>query len=185
MVLTSFFLKGVAAQPGAFSKTVLKIMASQNKRPLIFPLSNPTHKAECTAEEAYHHTEGRCVFASGSPFEPFNFNGKIFHPGQGNNAYIFPGISLAVLACGVHRIPDETFLIGARALAEQVSDQNIEEGRIYPPLSSIQDVSLKIAAKTAQYFYAESLATVQPEPENKLLFIKEIQYDHTYDSSAF
>ncbi|XP_015785575.1 NADP-dependent malic enzyme isoform X1 [Tetranychus urticae] len=173
-------LIGVAAQPKAFNEKILKKMGALSDRPLIFPLSNPTSKAECTADEAYHATEGRCVFASGSPFDAVEINGKTFHPGQGNNAYIFPGISLAAIACGVHTIPDESFLIASKALADQVTDEDLAQGRVYPPLSDIREVSLKLAAKVAQYFYVESLATVRPEPTDKLLFMKTLQYDYSY-----
>ncbi|RWS10093.1 NADP-dependent malic enzyme-like protein [Dinothrombium tinctorium] len=174
-------LIGVSAQHKSFNETVLKKMASYNKRPLIFALSNPTSKAECTAEEAYTCTEGRCVFASGSPFDPVTINGQTFHPGQGNNAYIFPGVALAVMACNVHHIPDETFLVAAKALADLVSKEHIAQGRVYPPLQQIREVCLQVAAKVAQYFFVESLATLRPEPEDKLLFMRGKQYNCVYD----
>ncbi|RWS17993.1 NADP-dependent malic enzyme-like isoform X1 [Dinothrombium tinctorium] len=174
-------LIGASAQGGAFTESILKTMASLNERPIIFPLSNPTSKAECTAKDAYLHTDGRCVFASGSPFDPFSFGGRTFHPSQGNNAYIFPGVALGIIACRVHHIPDFTFLVAAKSLANLVTDEYLEEQRLYPPLHCIRDVSLSIAAKVADYFYSESLATVKPEPTNMFDFVKQNQYDWRYD----
>jgi len=160
-------------------------MATFCKRPIIFALSNPTSKAECTAEEAYRNTEGRCVFASGSPFDPVTINGKTLYPGQGNNAYIFPGVALAVMACGVHEIREEVFLVAAKALADLVSKQDFDEGRVYPPLDNINEASLRIAAKVAQWFYTEGFDSHRPEPDDKYLFLKGKLYDATYDGSSF
>uniref|UniRef100_A0A8C6V561 Malic enzyme n=1 Tax=Neogobius melanostomus TaxID=47308 RepID=A0A8C6V561_9GOBI len=139
---------GVAAIPGAFSEQIIKDMASFNKNPIIFALSNPTSKAECTAEQCYMLTEGRAIFASGSPFDPVTLpDGRILFPGQGNNAYIFPGVGLGVTASGIRHVTEEVFLTAAEVLAEQVTEKDLAEGRLYPPLSSIRDVSLKLAAK--------------------------------------
>lgn len=178
-------ITGVSAVSGAFTPTILKKVASFHKRPIIFALSNPTSKAECTAEEAYRYTEGQCVFASGSPFDPVTYNGKTFYPGQGNNAYIFPGVALAVMACGVNEIKEEVFLVAAKALADLVSKKDFEEGRVYPHLDTINETSLRLAAKVAQWFYTEGYATHRPEPEDKYLFLKGKLYDATYDGSQF
>lgn len=107
---------GAAAQKGAFTPEILKKMGQINHRPIIFALSNPTSKAECTAAEAYENTDGRAVFASGSPFPNYVHKGKTFMPGQGNNAYIFPGVALAVIGSGIHHISEDVFLLSAEVI---------------------------------------------------------------------
>ncbi|XP_015110034.1 NADP-dependent malic enzyme isoform X2 [Diachasma alloeum] len=176
-------LIGAAAIGGAFTKEILEDMGDFNERPIIFALSNPTSKAECTAEEAYTATKGRAIFASGSPFDPVTVNGKTYHPGQGNNSYIFPGIALGVICAGMKTIPEETFLIAANALADIVTDADLDSGNLYPPLQDIQKCSTKIAVEVMAYAYRESLATVHPEPANYEDFIKAQLYDTTYKTA--
>ena len=175
----------MSAVSGAFTPNILQKVASFHKRPIIFALSNPTSKAECTAEEAYRHTDGQCVFASGSPFDPVTYKGKTFSPGQGNNAYIFPGVALAVMACGVNEIKNEVFLVAAKALADLVTKKDFDEGRVFPHLDTINETSLQLAAKVAQWFYTEGYASHRPEPDDKYLFLKAKLYDATYDGSQF
>ncbi|KAM4702303.1 NADP-dependent malic enzyme, mitochondrial isoform 1-T3 [Discoglossus pictus] len=174
---------GVAAIGGAFTEQILKDMASFNERPIIFALSNPTSKAECTAEQCYQLTEGRGIFASGSPFSKVTLpNGQTFYPGQGNNAYVFPGVALGVIACGVRHISEDIFLTTAEAIAEDVTAENLAEGRLYPPLSTIREVSFKIAVKVVDYAYKNNLASWYPEPEDKESFVRSLIYSPDYDS---
>jgi malate dehydrogenase (oxaloacetate-decarboxylating)(NADP+) len=143
-------LIGASGKPRTFSTDILKLMAKHTERPVIFALSNPTANSECTAEEAYTHTEGRAIFATGSPFPPFSYGGKTFVPGQANNSYIFPGVGLDVIAARARHVPDEMFFAAAQTLAHEVSNDDLDVGRIYPPLSRIRDVSAKIATAVAK-----------------------------------
>merc|ERR1712215_534206 len=146
-------LIGAAAQPGVFTQQLIQDMCEYTKEPIIFALSNPTSKAECTAEQAYTYSEGRAIFASGSPFPPFQGFGKKFEPGQGNNAYIFPGASLGVICAGIRHIHESVFLFAAEGLANLVTEEDLSLGRMYPPLSKIKQISLKIATKVAEEAY--------------------------------
>jgi len=176
-------LIGAAAVPNVFTPEIIKDMATFNEKPVIFALSNPTSKAECTAEQAYNHSEGRAVFASGSPFPKFHGFGKTYEPGQGNNAYIFPGTSLAVICTGIHHISDNVFLSAAEGLADMVSDQDLAVGRLYPPLSTLREISIKIAVKVAKEAYKEGKASTYPEPEDMETFIRQQLYDYNYSTS--
>lgn len=170
---------GVAAQPGRFDRAVLEAMAEINKQPIVFALSNPTSKAECTAREAYQWTGGRAIYASGSPFDPVTIEGRTYRPGQGNNAYIFPGVGLAVVACGLKRVTEEMFAAAAHALAERVDEANLAEGLVYPPLSSIRAVSAHIAAAVAEVAYKRGLARLA-RPADLAAHLKAAMYDPVY-----
>lgn len=173
-------LIGAAAIGGAFTPEIIKAMATFNEKPIIFALSNPTSKAECTAEDAYKYSNGKAVFASGSPFPPVNYNGKMYYPGQGNNSYIFPGVALGVIVAAAKTIPEDIFLISARALAELVTDDDLEKGSLYPPLETIQNCSIEIAEKVVEYSYEHNLASFYPKPTNVREFIKNQMYDTHY-----
>jgi malate dehydrogenase (oxaloacetate-decarboxylating)(NADP+) len=151
-------LIGCAGQGGAFSPDILQAMAACNERPIVFALSNPTAKSECSAEEAYRHTEGRAVFASGSPFPPVQLDTREFHPGQGNNAYIFPGVGLGAVASQARHVTDGMFLAAARVLAGLVDEEDLAAGRVYPHLGRIREVSAAIATEVATMAYREGLA---------------------------
>ena len=174
-------LIGVSGRPKKFTQPIVEAMAKHNERPIIFALSNPTANSECTAEEAYTWTNGRAIFASGSPFEPVTLHGKTYVPGQGNNAYIFPGVGLGVVACEATNVPDEMFSAAAKTLAAMVSEDDLDMGRVYPPLTSIRKVSAAIATAVAQIAYDKGLARA-PKQEDLRAFIESEMYQPTYQS---
>ncbi|CAI5458731.1 unnamed protein product [Closterium sp. Yama58-4] len=175
-------LIGVSGQAGTFTQPVCEAMAQLNERPVIFALSNPTSLSECTAEDAYQWTQGRAVFASGSPFPPVELGGRRFVPGQGNNAYVFPGIGLGCLMCGATRMRDEMFLAAAEALAAQVSDDDREQGRVYPPIWKIRQISAHIARAVAAKAYDLGVATNLPKPPDLLSYAFSKMYNPHYRS---
>jgi malate dehydrogenase (oxaloacetate-decarboxylating)(NADP+) len=169
---------GVSGQPNTFTPAVLTAMRRINERPIVFALSNPTSKAECTAEEAYRYTDKRAIFASGSPFPTVAIDGQTFVPGQANNAYIFPGVGLGVLASEASRVTDEMFTAAAKSLDEQVTVEDLKIGRIFPSLSRIREVSANIALSVAKIVFERRL-TAMAKPVDLLGHIKSTMYDPT------
>jgi len=172
-------LIGISGQGQAFSKEVLELMANINERPIIFALSNPTSVSECTADQAYKWTGGRCLFASGSPFDPIEMDGKTFIPGQGNNAYIFPGVGLGIVLSQSNIISDDLFLTAANTLSSLVSDEELSNGQVYPSLSNIRSVSKKIAVSVAKKAMSDGLTNI-PLPQNLENHLDSIIYNPEY-----
>ncbi|CAN1546705.1 SfcA Malic enzyme [Burkholderiaceae bacterium] len=170
---------GVSTVPKLFNQAVIEAMSKVNAQPIIFPYSNPTSRSECTAEEAYKWSNGKAIFASGSPFDPVTLGAKTFIPGQGNNVYIFPAMGMAVLATQSKRVTQQMFIVAAKAVAEQVTQEDLNSGLIYPPQSQILAASLHTAAKVATYVFDQGLASVD-RPTDIAAHIKEIAYKPVY-----
>ena len=170
---------GVSAVPKLFNREVIQTMAELNQRPIIFPYSNPTSRSECSAEEAYRWSDGRAIFASGSPFPPVDVDGRRFVPNQGNNVYIFPAMAMALFATEAKRVTDEMFLTAAQAIAEQVSEESLAAGLIYPPRERIFNASLHVAERVATCIFDRELARV-PRTENVRELIRARAYRPVY-----
>ena len=172
-------LIGVSGQGGAFTEPLIREMGRVNSNPIIFALSNPTSKSECTAEQAYNWTGGRAIFASGSPFDPVQIENKKFYPGQGNNAYIFPGVGLGVVVSKSSLITDEMFIVAADTLANMVTEKDLKKGRMYPSLTKICDISYKIAIKVANIAFDKNIARI-PTPENLEETVRDTMFSPEY-----
>jgi len=170
---------GVAATAGAFTEEVVHEMTRLNERPIVFALSNPTSRSECTAEQAYRWSGGQALFASGSPFGPVTLDGSRFVPRQGNNSYIFPGVGLGAIATRARHVTDEMFMAAVHALCAQVTPEDLAQGSLYPPLARVRDVSAHIAAAVAQVAFDRGLAGV-PRPPDLLAFVRAQMYEPSY-----
>ncbi|PIO58823.1 malic enzyme, NAD binding domain protein, partial [Teladorsagia circumcincta] len=178
-------LVGASTKGGAFTEEVIKTMAELNERPIIFALSNPTANAECTAEAAIRLTDGKVLFASGSPFENVQYKGKTYKPGQGNNAYIFPGIGLGAVLFRSKHITDKVFLLAAREVSNSVTEKSLEKySRVYPRLKDIRELSIKIAVIVGKYLYHHNLATLYPEPHDIEMYIRQNIYTADYQETV-
>jgi len=173
-------LIGVSAVGRAFDRTVIETMTELNPRPIVFALSNPTSKSECTAQEAYQWSKGRAVFASGSPCEPVQYDGKTFRPGQCNNVYIFPGVALGVMACAARHVTDRMFSQAARALVARAGDQDLAEGRVFPPLTQIREISAYVAAAVVEEACRAGLARITPAGD-PLQFVRQQMWEPQYE----
>jgi malate dehydrogenase (oxaloacetate-decarboxylating)(NADP+) len=172
-------LIGACGCGGIFTQPVLEAMVKSCALPVVFALSNPTSKAECTAEQAYTWTQGRLIFATGSPFEPVTVAGTIHAPGQANNSYVFPGVGLGVMVSGASRVTDAMFIAAAEALAKQVTDDDLHVGRVFPPQSKLREVAVAVASAVARVAFERGLAT-KSQPDDLTGAITREMYQPEY-----
>ena len=151
-------LIGVSGQPGLFTEQVVRAMKQNCELPIIFPLSNPSRQVEARPEQVIEWTDGEVVIATGSPFKPVEYKGKVFTIAQCNNSYIFPGIGLGVVAAKAKLISDEMLMAASNALADASPLVNTGEGSLLPPLGAIAELSRKIAFEVGKVAMAQGLA---------------------------
>jgi malate dehydrogenase (oxaloacetate-decarboxylating)(NADP+) len=170
---------GAAGVARVFDRPVIERMSAMNERPIVFALSNPTSRSECSAEEAYQWSGGRALFASGSPFPEAQVEGRRFVPRQANNSYIFPGLGLGVILCRAREVSDAMFSAAADALAETLSESDLAQGSLFPPLSSVREISVRIACAVMQIAWRDGLATTE-RPAELEGFVRARMYDPRY-----
>jgi malate dehydrogenase (oxaloacetate-decarboxylating)(NADP+) len=173
---------GVSTVGGTFTQRVIEAMSRINERPVVLALSNPTEHAECTPEQAYSWSKGKAIYAAGVQFPPFHLNGQTFLPGQANNFYVFPAIGMAVFATQASRVTDEMFIEAARAVADQVPADLLNQGSLYPPQSNILETEIQTAARIAKLVFDSGLARVK-RPSDMVAFIREQVYRPEYQGS--
>jgi malate dehydrogenase (oxaloacetate-decarboxylating)(NADP+) len=176
-------IMGVSTVGKAFTRPIVEAMGHINTRPIVFALSNPTEHAECTPQEAYQWTQGRALYAAGVSFPAVPIDGRTLLPSQANNVYIFPAVGMAIYATQARRVTDEMFIVAAHAVADQVSRQQLEEGMLYPPQSSMLETELETAAKVAQNIFDRGLARVD-RPSDVAAFIRQHAYRPEYRKLA-
>jgi malate dehydrogenase (oxaloacetate-decarboxylating)(NADP+) len=164
-------LIGVSGQPGLFTEEALREMHRHCARPIVFPLSNPTAKAECTPEQAYAWTNGSALVATGSPFPPVTIGSRLMLPGQCNNLYVFPGLGMGAVSCGASRVTEVMFSEAARILSQQVGEDSLGVGRLFPDLTQIREISARIAAAVCEVAFEQGLARIE-RPDDLEGFIR-------------
>jgi malate dehydrogenase (oxaloacetate-decarboxylating) len=172
-------LVGVTGQSGAFDKDIIMAMTDNTNLPLIMPLSNPTAKAECTPEFALSVANGNCLIATGSPFKPVEINGREHIISQCNNLYVFPGVGLGSLVCQTHKVTDEMFMAASRALSNLVTEQDLQAGRMLPPIENIRSVCAQIALAVAKQARQSGLG-VRAEDEHLFNMIRAAMWEPKY-----
>ncbi len=172
-------LIGVSTKGGAFNQHVVEAISRLNERPIIFALSNPTDKAECSAEQAYTWSKGKALFAAGVQFPDVHLNGQTFHPGQANNFYIFPAVGLATYAARPRRLTDACFIAAAQATADQVGPELRARGMLYPSQTDILETEVTTAARVAEFMFDQGLAQAQ-RPEDIRAWIESLLYQPQY-----
>ncbi len=172
-------LVGVSGQGQSFTKDVVKEMLNYSEQPIIFALSNPTSKSECSAEQAYHWTDGKAIFASGSPFDPVRMKGKIYVPGQGNNMFIFPGVGLGASICQAKKVTDAMFYAAAKTLAEMVTEEELSLRTVYPDLRKIRKISATIAVGVCEMAFDNGLAGIE-RPADIAAFVEGKMFQPKY-----
>ena len=175
-------LIGVSTVGGLFTRDVVEAVASFTDRPIIFPLSNPTNKAECTPEQAYEWTKGKALVAAGVQFPDVTVGSKIFHPGQANNFYIFPALGLAVYATRPKRIDDKMFIAAAKGSADQVSATDREQGMLFPRQDNILETEITTASRVAEHIFDRGLATVD-RPDDIRSWLEAMTYKPSYENA--
>ena len=180
---TQTILLGMTTVGGLFNENIVKEMASNVDRPIIFPLSNPTTNAECTAEQAFEWTDGKCIFAAGSPFDPVTMeDGRTFYPTQCNNMYVFPGIGLGATVCGAKTVTDRMLYVAAEALANFVTVEELAEGKVFPHINKIREVSHRVAVAVIREAAREGQAPKVSEKDMANLeeFVAKKMYEPIY-----
>ena len=161
---------GVSTQPNLFTQEVIQEMAEINERSLIFPLSNPTDRVECTAEEAYRYSNGKALFVAGVLFPSVIYQGGEFQPAQANNLWIFPAVGMVVYATEAKRVTDEMFLVAARTLGNQITREHMEQEMLFPPESHIVTMETKIVAAVARVIFDRGFAQVErPDYDDQII----------------
>jgi malic enzyme len=155
-------LVGTTGQAGSFDEGVIRTLAGGTERPVVFALSNPSSRVEAAPEDILAWSEGRALVATGSPFPGMAWEGRDRIIGQANNVFIFPGVGLAAVAAEVRTVTERMFLVAARALAEQVGDERLAEGALYPPVKALADISRSVALAVAREAVASGVAGTAP-----------------------
>ncbi|MBT8132629.1 MAG: oxaloacetate-decarboxylating malate dehydrogenase, partial [Gammaproteobacteria bacterium] len=155
-------LIGTTGHPGTFSEDLVRNMASNAERPIIFPFSNPNSKSEATPQDLFNWTDGKALVATGSPFPPVEYGGKTFETGQGNNVFIFPGVGLGALAVGASEVSGSMFAVAAETLANVVPEESLERGMLFPRLTRLREITLTIAEEVGKDAIRDGLADMDP-----------------------